>query len=308
MVRPMTALNYHHLFYFWCTVREGGIANACRKLRLAPPTVSAQIHALEHALGEKLLVRSGRGLKTTEAGDVAYRYASEIFQLGDELLNTLQERPTGKPLRLAIGITDVVPKTIVRRVLQAARRTAVPTRLMCVEGQHERLLVDLAARLIDVVIADAPRPAGSLVKAFSHLLGECGVGLFASPPLARRYRKGFPLSLNGAPVLLPTVTSDLRRALDDWFNSMDIKPVVEVEADDSALLKALGQDGMGIFPAPEVLRDDMLQHYNSEWVGPATDVRARYFAISVERRVKHPGVVAILEDARQNIFDRSVGV
>jgi LysR family transcriptional activator of nhaA len=298
----MEWLNYHHLYYFWLVVKEGGVAKAAARLRLAHPTVSAQVHALEAALGEQLLSRQGRRLVLTEVGTVVYRYACDIFSLGTELLDTLQGRPTGQPLRLVVGIADVVPKLIARRLLEPARALEQEVVLSCREGKVERLVTALAQHEVDVVLSDTPLPSGSGVKAYSHLLGECGVTLFAAPSLAKTLRKRFPQSLDRAPVLLPTETATLRRELEQWFQKVKVRPRLAAEFDDSALLKVFGQDGAGFFPGPSAIETELCRQYEVQIVGRIAEVTERFFAISLERRLHHPAVVAVSEAARTKLF------
>ena len=297
----MQWLNYHHLLYFWVAAREGGIARASTKLRLAHPTVSGQIKALEQALGEKLFVRVGRGLALTEMGRVVFRYADEIFSLGRELVDTVQGRPTGRPMRLAVGIADVVPKLIARRLLEPALHLDEPVHIVCREDRPERLLAELSLHSLDVILTDAPAPSAG-VRAYSHLLGESGVSFFAVARLARRFRKGFPRSLEGAPMLLPTENTSLRRSLDQWLETHGVRPRIVAEFEDSALLAVFGQDGVGIFPAASAIEEVVRRQFKVELVGPAQGVRERFYALSVERRLKHPAVVAISEAARQEVF------
>lgn len=298
----MEWLNYHHLRYFWTVAREGSLVAAGKVLRLSHPTLSAQIHALEDQLGEKLFVRVGRRLALTEMGRVVYRYAEEIFSLGREMVDTVKGRASGQPLRLAVGIADVVPKLVVRRLLQPALSLAEPVRLVCYEDAYEKLLADLALHTLDIVISDAPVPPGSSVRAFNHLLGETGVSFFGTKSLASSYRRGFPKSLNGAPLLLPLESMTLRRSLNQWFDRHDVKPKVVAEFEDSALLKVFGADGVGIFPAPTVMETDVSRQHGVQVLGRAPDVQERFYAISVERKLKNPAVVAISDAARHETF------
>jgi LysR family transcriptional activator of nhaA len=298
----MEWLNYHHLLYFWVVAREGGLVPAGKVLRLSHPTLSAQIHSLEDQLGEKLFTKVGRKLALTEMGGVVYRYAEEIFTLGREMVDTVKGRATGKPLRLAVGVADVVPKLVVRRLLQPALGLAEPVRLVCREAPHEELLADLALHTLDIVISDAPVPAGSSIRAFHHLLGETGVSFFGTRPLAERYRRGFPRSLDGAPMLLPLESMDLRRSLNQWLDRNDIRPRVVAEFEDSALLKVFGAEGHGLFAAPTAVEAEIAAQYRVQLVGRAEDVRERYYAISIERRLKNPAVLAITSAARHELF------
>jgi len=298
----MEWLNYHHLLYFWTVAREGGLVPAGKVLRLSHPTLSAQIHALEESLGEKLLVKEGRKLALTEMGRTVYRYAEEIFTVGRELMEAVKGRAKGHLLRLDVGVADSVSKMVVRRLLQPALELAEPVRLVCHEDAHENLLVRLASHELDLVIADAPVSPGSRVRAFSHVLGETSVSLFGTKDLARTYRRGFPKSLDNAPMLLPLENLTLRRSLDEWFSHLDIKPRVVAEFEDDALLKVFGYDGVGIFPSPTVIEKEISRQYGVVPLGLAAGVRERYYAISVERRLKHPAIVAITEAARADLF------
>jgi len=299
----MEWLNYHHLLYFWVVARKGSIVAASDELRLAHPTISSQIHRLEEVLGEKLLSRKGRNLELTEAGRVAFRYADEIFSLGREFVDTLKGRASGRPLRLVVGTADVLPPSLVRRFLEPAFQLGRPVRVVCRSDKSvEEFLAELALHRIDVIIADGPAGSATPVRAFSHLLGECGTTFFAAPRLANTLRRRFPRSLDGSPFLLPGAPSAVRRALEQWFDSLDVRPAVVAECDDSALAKDFGEEGMGIFAAPSVIEAEILQHYRVRVVGRADEVRQQFYAISVERRIKHPAVVAIREAARQSIF------
>jgi LysR family transcriptional regulator, transcriptional activator of nhaA len=298
----MEWLNYHHLLYFWLVVREGGVAKAAAKLRLAHPTVSGQIRALEKALGEQLLVKQGRRLVLTEMGTVVYHYADEIFTLGRELLDTVKGRPTGRPLRLVVGIAEVVPKLIARALLEPVRTRSSKILMVCREDKVDRLITDLASHTLDVVISDSPLPAGSSVRAFNHLFGECSVTVFGRKDLASKYKKNFPRSLDGAPMLLPTPTTALRRSLDQYFDGAGIRPSVEAEFDDSALLEVFGQDGAGLFAASTPLEDRIRHQYDVEPLGRLPEVRERFYAISIERKIRHPAVAVIWQAAREGIF------
>jgi len=302
MLVAMEWLNYHHLLYFWTVAREGGLLPAGKVLRLSHPTLSAQIHALEERLGERLLAKEGRKLVLTDMGRTVYRYAEEIFTVGGELMEAVKGRAKGRPLRLDVGVADSVPKLVVRRLLEPALALAESVRLVCREDAHENLLVRLASHELDLVIADAPVSPGSRVRAFNHLLGETKVSLFATKKLASTYRRGFPKSLDNAPMLLPLENLTLRRSLDQWFDHLGIKPRVVAEFEDGALLNVFGRDGVGIFPAPTVIAKEVSRQYGVVPLGLAEGVRERYYAISVERRLKHPAIVAITEIARADLF------
>jgi LysR family transcriptional activator of nhaA len=300
----MEWLNYHHLLYFWTVANEGSIARACEKLLLAQPTISGQLRALERSLGDKLFARSGRGLVLTETGQTVYRYADEIFSLGKELADTLKGRPTGRPLRLRVGVADVLPKIVSYRLLEPALHLTEPVQIICREGKPDRLLAELSLHGLDIVLTDAPVGPSVKVRAFSHLLGECGVSIVAAAELAKRLRKRFPQSLDGAPFLLPTDNTVLRRSLDQWFEAKGIRPVIRAECEDSALLKAFGQDGIGAFSVPSVVEKEVCRQYRVNPIGRVEEVKERFFAISVERKLKHPAVVAISDAARQKLFHR----
>jgi LysR family transcriptional activator of nhaA len=298
----MNWLNYQHLLYFWVVAKEGGLVPAGKVLRLSHPTLSAQIHALEDQLGEKLFTRVGRKLALTDVGRVALRYADEIFGLGRELVDAIQGRAAGRPLRLDVGIVDVLPKLVVRRLLQPAMTLAEPVRLVCHEGSFDRLLADLSQHTLDIVLADSPVPSGSAIRAHNHLLGGSGVSWFAAASLAHAYRKGFPSSLDGAPFLLPTESLTLRRSLNQWLDRHGIRPRIVAEFEDMALLKVFGADGVGVFPAPAAVERDVEMQYGVELLSNAEGVVERFYAVSVERRLKHPAVVAISRAAHQEVF------
>jgi len=295
----MEWLNYHHLLYFWMVAREGSIARAGEQLRLAQPTISGQIRMLEEQLGEKLFQRSGRNLVLTDVGRLVYEYADQIFALGREMLDTLKDRPTGKPMRFHVGVTDEVSKIMAYRFLQPALSIPSPVFMVCREGPLDRLLGDLAIHALDLVLADTPMASTIKVKAYSHPLGDSPISICATPALAAQYRKGFPRSLHGAPFLMPTEAKSLRRALEQWFDKEDIRPRLAGEFDDSALLKTFGQAGAGLFAVPTAIQDEVARQYGVAVVGQLDEVRERYFAISVERRLKHPAVLAISAAAHE---------
>lgn len=295
----MEWLNYHHLLYFWTVAREGSVVRASEVLRLAQPTVSGQVKLLEEQLGEKLFRREGRKLVLTDVGRVVYRYADEIFSLGRELLDTLKDRPTGQPLRLTVGVADVVPKLVAHRLLQPAFQAADRLTLFCREDKPERLLAQLALHEIDVVLADSPVHPSASVRAHSHLLGECGVTLFGAPALAARYAAGFPQSLEGAPLLLPSESSGLRRSLDVWLYDLGVRPQLRGEFDDSALMSVFAEAGVGLFFGATVVERETCEQHGVQVVARVDAVRERFYAISVERRVNNPAVVAITQAARE---------
>src|SRR6185312_1656139 len=303
IVLAMEWLNYHHLLYFWVVAKEGSIVRASAELRLAHPTISGQIHRLEEVLGEKLFARKGRNLVLTDVGRVAFRYADEIFALGREFLDTVKGRSAGQQLRLVVGVSDVLAKSIVHRILEPVFHLEEEVRVVCRENRStEAFMGDLAVNAIDIILSDAPAGPGTSVRAFSHPLGDCGLAFFATPALARSYRRGFPHSLDGVPFMMPAADSTLRRALNEWFDAKNIRPKIVAELDDAALAKIFGEAGLGVFAAPDIVEKEVRKRYRVHLVGRANELRQHFYAISVERKIRHPAVVAILEAARERIF------
>jgi LysR family transcriptional activator of nhaA len=296
----MEWLNYHHLLYFWTVARTGSVAAASEELRLAAPTISNQIRKLEDSLGEKLLERSGRGLILTDMGRIAMRYADDIFALGREFADAMKDRPTGRPLRLSVGITDVVPKLIAYKILEPAFRLRMPVRIICREDRPDHLLADLALHEFDLILSDSPAGPATKVRAFNHLLGECGVSFFAADNVQLEHRR-FPRCLDGARLLVPTDNSELRRRLDEWFVAHNIRPVVVGEFQDFALLRAFAEEGFGVFAAASLL-EAQLRRYGFKRIGRTDEIRARFYAITVERKLQHPAVLAICETAQHKLF------
>lgn len=301
----MAPLNYHHLLYFWAVAREGSLVKAAEKLRLSHPTISAQVKLLEESLGLQLFDRTRRRLELTDAGRIALRYADEIFSLGQEFVEVVSGQSHGRRMPLNVGVADALPKLVAKALIEPALDLSDDLLLRCHEDSHERLLAELAMHNLDVVLADAPVPPGSPVRAFNHHLGECSVTVFADPEVAAGLRPGFPGSLHGAPFLAPIVGTSLRRSLDGWLARTGIRPDIRGEFADTALLKVFAADGMGAFCAASVVQDDIVRQYGLEPVGELEAVRERFYAISVERRVRHPAVVAICEAARQEMFSAS---
>jgi LysR family transcriptional activator of nhaA len=295
---PHEWLNYQHLLYFWLVAREGGVKPAASRVRRTHSTISTQVHALAEALGEPLFVRQGRRLVLTDTGRLVYRYADEIFGLGRELVDAVKDRPTGRPIRLQVGVADVLPKLAVHRLLAPARRLPEGIHLVCREGKADRLLADLSTHELDLVLADAAPPPGNPVRAFTHDLGDCGVTFFAAPRLARQVRGPLPGALASVPLLLPTDNTSLRRAIDQWLHRAGIRPQVIGEFEDAALLEVFGADGMGVFPAPSLVADSVGRQHQVQVVGQTEEVRQRFFALSMARRLEHPAVVAISAGVR----------
>jgi LysR family transcriptional activator of nhaA len=298
----MQWLNYHHLLYFWTVVRTGGVTRASEELHLTPQTVGMQVKALERALGEKLLERSGRRLAPTEVGSLVASYAEEIFSLGQELRDVLKGGPRRRPLKLVVGIVDVLPKLVVHALLDPVFQMEEPTRIACEEGHMDSLVAELSVHRLDLILSDSPMPAHYRVRAYNHLLGECGVVLMAAKGLASRLRSGFPKSLNGVPFLLPSEDSAMRRDLDQWFERVGVRVNIVAEFVDSALQNVFGQEGAGVFAVPEVIEKEVRRQRQVERVGRAEGLSARFYAISVERRLTHPAVAVIARAAHADIF------
>ena len=303
----MKWLNYHHLLYFWVVAKEGTITAACKELSLAQPTVSAQLRTLEKAIGHKLFTHIGRNLALTDIGQVVYGYADEIFSTGQDLMDILEGRTTGRPLRLRVGIADVFPKLLAYEFLAPAFNLPEPVHAVCYQGKPASLLARLAARELDLILSESPIGPEVRLHAFNHQLGECGVSILAAKRLAAAYRRRFPRSLDGAPVLLPTENFSLRRELNHWFATKGIRPSVVGEFEDSALLKVFGQAGVGLFAAPAVIERQVQRQYGVSLVGRLESVRERFYAISLERKLEHPAVVSIVETAHRELFNNTPG-
>ena len=298
----MNWLNYHHLQYFWVIARDGSIKQACEVLTLSQPALSAQLGALENAIGEKLFARTARKLVLTDVGREVYRYAEEIFTLGQELTNTLKGRESTHPVRLIVGIAEVVPKMVAYKLLKVAFEEFENIKVVCWEGRLERLLGELALHTLDIVITDAPVPPTVSIKAHSHLLGETGVTVFGTERLAQQYRRKFPQSLDGARFLLPTNNSVLRRGMEEWFRKQLIHPVIVGEFEDGATMKAFGQEGHGVFPGSSVVAKEITRQYQVRTVGHVPGLTERFYGITVDRRIKHPAVLAISQTAKETLF------
>ncbi|HVJ16530.1 MAG TPA: transcriptional activator NhaR [Polyangiaceae bacterium] len=295
----MQWLNYHHLYYFWVAAQERSVTRAARRLRLAQPTVSEQIRKLEEALGAKLFERTGRELALTDAGRVTQEYADEIFSLGQQLLDVLGGKQEPRRTRLVVGVTDSLPKLVVYHLLEPALRAADGIEIICREGRFERLVAELAVHTLDLVLADAPLPTNFGVKAFSHLLGQSDLSFFAAPRLHKRLSGRFPANLNGAPLLFPAEGTALRRALDAWLEENALSPKFAGEFEDRALAKAFGMAGAGVFVAPTAIESEVKRQYDVTVLGRCEAIQERFYAISLERRIKHPGVAAISAAARK---------
>ena len=298
----MEYLNYHHLRVFWTVVREGGVTRASEKLHVSQPTVTAQIRSLEDALGQKLFRRAGRNIVLADIGHSVYRYADEMVGLGEELLDMVRGQLPGHRLRLTVGVAMVVPKLIAYRVLEPILKLTEAVRVECLEDTPERLLAELAIYRLDLVLADAPAGPSVSVRAYNHLLGECGVSLCGTAAMAAAYRKGFPRSVDGAPFLLPRRNSALRSALDEWFEREHIRPSIVGEFEDTALMKTFGEAGAGLFPVALPTAAAVRRKYGVREIGKADGVRQRFYAITVERKLRHPAVVAVVGKAARTLF------
>jgi len=295
-------LNYHHLLYFWTVVRAGSIHKASLELSISPPAISMQLKLLEERLDEKLLKRAGRRLVLTETGSVVFSYAEEIFSLGRELQDVLHNRPIGRPLRLDVGIVDVMPKSVAQALLEPAMDLAEPVRIVCREATSDQLLGRLATHELDVVLSDSPIDPSVKIRAYSHLLGECGVLFVRKSAGAARLRQEFPKCLNGAPMFLPTDNTALRRNLEFWFERHGIRPAIMGEFEDYALLRAFGETRPEIFPIPSVTEKQLRKQKSLSVVGRTEEVKMHFYAISAERKLQHPAVVAISRAARLKLF------
>ena len=291
-------INFKHLHYFWVVAKEGGISRASERLHLTPQTISGQLSLLEEQLGESLFHRTGRNLKLTDTGRLALSYAEEIFSLGGELEEMVRNFPTSRLQTFKVGVADVIPKSIAFHLLQPAMQLTDPIHIVCREGSLKSLLAELAVHRIDLVIADGPIPQGVSVRGFNHPLGDCGISFFSTRSMARKLAKGFPHSLDGVPMLLPGEATAIRGALMQWLESQRIHPHIVGEFDDSALMKAFGQAGVGVFMAPTPIAEEVQQQYDVVPIGQTDEVRDRYYAISVERKISHPAVAAVTESAR----------
>lgn len=297
----MDWLNYHHLRYFWTVAKEGGLQKAADKLRVSPPSISAQIRELEESLDVKLFRRSGRRNVLTDAGQIALRHADEIFGLGSDLVSSLKQRPTARTMKLHVGVADSLPKLVTYEILKPALELA-GVHLVCREGKIEDLLAQLGAHRLDIVLADEPASSSVKFRAFNCRLGESAVTFCAAPSLAARLRRNFPKSLHDAPSLLPVENTPLRRALETWFRARKISPRVVAEFEDLALMKVMAAQGQGVVPIPSVVLREAVERYGLREVGAAENCRAEFYAITAERKITHPVVSLLTETAQKLVF------
>ena len=300
----LPGLNFNHLRLFRVVAHEGSIAAAGPILRLAQATISEQLQSLEESLGMPLFVRRGRNRALTERGHLVLRYADEIFTLGNELLTAARTNEQGRPLRFSVGIADSLPKLTAWRLIEPAFALGPLWRVTVRTDRTDRLVQDLATDALDLVIADAPMPSGARVRAYSHLLGDSGITLFAAPELAVRLAPDFPRSLHGAPLLLPAEGSMLRRHVTQWCADIGVVPDVVADVDDMAMLQLLGHDGVGAFCAPSVVEAEVQRTFSVEVVGRLRGVREQFYALTAERRLRHPAVLAIADAARRRLAAR----
>jgi len=298
----MRHLNYSHLQYFWAVAHEGSLVKAAERLHITPQTISGQIRLLEEAIGQPLFNRVGRRLVLSEMGHIVLEYADEIFSIGAELGQVVREQRSAGPSKLSVGIVNSIPKLIAQRIVAPALMDEDAVRIRCQEAPLEQLLGELSVHKLDIVLSDQPMPQGLSLRAFNHRLGDSGLAFFSQRRTARRYKKTFPQSLDGAPMLLPSPHSALRRRLDEWFDSNSIVPQIVGEIDDSALLKAFGEAGYGLFAGPSVIDEEICKMYSMTVIGRTDAITEQFFAISPERRIKHPSVVRIIDAARTQLF------
>lgn len=295
-------LNYKHLYYFVSVAREGGIIRASERLHLAPQTLSGQISQFEERIGVALFNRTGRRMELTPAGKLALSYAEEIFQTGTELEDILRHGGEERFVTFRVGIADVVPKFVAHRLLAPVLELPESVRLVCQEDRLDRLLAEMAIHRLDMVLSDRPMPPGSTIKGYSHPLGESAVAFLASTALARKLKDRFPASLDGERLLLPGKDSALHGALPRWLELQGIRMRIVGEFDDSALMKAFGEGGAGVFAAAATSISDIVSHYKVRPIGETEDIRERFFLISPERRLTHPAARAVSEHARTGLF------
>ena len=296
-----SGLNFRHLYFFWMVAKEGGVTRAAERLGLAVQTISMQLASLEQSIGKQLLEPQGRRLVPTEAGRLALSYCDQIFLLGEQLQDALDEAEAGK-MRLTVGISDSLPKLIAFRLLEATQALDKQVRLVCMEAEFEDLLADLALGKLDVVLTDRTVRAGGSLKVYSHLLGESDMKLFGVPRLADKYRPGFPASLNHAPLLVPTRNNALRGRIDAWLVEHEVRPEIVGEFEDNAMLNTFGRNGTGLFFATSALAQDIKDQFGAVLVGDAPELREHFYAISSARKIKHPAVEAILSAVHSGPF------
>lgn len=296
------SFNYKHLHYFWMIAHEGSIAKASEKLHITPQTISGQLSLLEGSIGSDLFTREGRGLRLTETGRLVLKYADEIFDLGRELRHMLRGNAQVGPSEFIVSAASTLPKTIVQKIIEPGLQIDQNISLTSREGPVENILADLALHKVDLVLSDTPLTGALSIKAYNHKLGASSLTFFANKELAQKFKTGFPQSLNQAPMLLPTTQYAIRQSVDYWLNEQQIYPNIRGQFDDSALMKTFGQAGLGIFFMPTIIAEEVCQNFNVEVVGKVEEIKQTFYAISAERKVKHPAVAAICDTARTSLF------
>jgi len=297
----MQQLNYHHLYYFFVTAREGSIMRAAELLHLTPQTVSGQISTFEDYLGKKLFDRKGKRLILNQQGQYVYSYAEDIFSLGAELLQNLKQQEPGSQLLFTIGVTDIIPKVLAFDLFKTCLDHEENLKLVCKEGDLDSLLVDLALNKIDIIFSDQPLPPGANVKAYNHFVGETGMTFFADPSLSKKMQGEFPQSLDKFPMLLPGEKSTQRVELTAWFDRLNIVPDIVAEFEDSALMKLFGQSGYGVFCAPSPIAEHVAEQYQVDVIGASSEITEDFYLISPERKLKHPAALHLFEFASEMI-------
>ena len=305
MMEKLQDLNFLHLFYFWMVVRHGGISNACERLHLTQPTISTQLRKLEKSLGHELFNRSGRELVLTEVGKLVSEYADDMFAVGREMIGVLRGQPSERVMRLVVGIPMVMPKLITYRLLEPVLHFPQTLQIACHEAPLKDLMEDLVRHRYDVILSDTPFHSQDQIRGFNHLLGDCGVVICAKRSMAAQFRRRFPESLDGAPMLLPTRNTELRRLMDAWFDNQGFSPRIVAEFDDSALMKEFGHSGAGLFPIPAAVLPEVMRQYDVELVGELNDIRLHFYAITLKRKLTHPAVLAISQAAKTGLLASS---
>ena len=299
---PMEFLNYHHLRYFWTVAREGGLTKAAAQLHVSQPTISAQVRALEDALGERLFRRAGRRLVLTDAGQQVFSYAEEIFSIGQDLVNAMKQRPTSRPLRLNLGVADALPKLVTYHLIEPIFHLPQPVQVSCWEISVSNMLIELTSYRLDLVLADEPASSGVTTNVFNHSLGESGITFCAAPGLAAKLRRGFPKSLNQAPALLPMPDSGLRRSLEKWFHSVGVRPRLVGEFYDPAMVNILANQGLGFMAVPTIVMKETVDRFDLRPIGRSDECRQQFYAITAERKLTHPAVLAVTANKRPRVF------
>ena len=298
----MSSLNFKHLRYFWMVAKTGSIARAAEQLHLTPQSISGQLSEFADTLGVKLFRRAGRNLELTDTGRRILSYAEDIFSTGDELLEIVRDQSHTTTRTFRVGCADSVSKLIACRLVAPALGLAEPPRLIFREGRLASLLADLAVHRLDLIIADRPMPTHLSVRGYSHLLGESGMTVFATAALAATLEGAFPGCLNRAPVLLPGEDFAIHHRLLQWLSDKDLHPRIVGEFDDSAMIKAFGQSGAGLFFAPSVIADQVCEQYALVALGRVDTLIEQVYAITTERRLSHPATLAISQTARRDLF------